>query len=101
MFFVRPGRTIIYMTVNREKQRQELKEQGERLKARVKAFTATLDKTGQFKFKLALMEKGVSETVARRLMTGIYERHPRQELIEILEDVLANFGKAKAKVRAS
>lgn len=89
------------MTTDRRKQSEDLRAQGDRLKKRILELTGTLDKSGKFKLKLALMEKGVSETVARRLMEGIYDRHPRQGLIEDLEDVLANFGKAKAKVKAS
>lgn len=78
--------------MNREEQRK----QGERLKKQVKILADQLDRSGKLKLKIALMQGETSETVARRLISGEYDRTPRKDLIENMEGVLAKFGKAKA-----
>ena len=84
------------MTQTRAQQREELRKQGDRLKQQVKALAKTLDRKGRLKLKLRLMEGDIGETVARELLNGTYQANPRQDLLEVMEDVLASFGKARA-----
>lgn len=77
--------------------RDEQHRSGERLKKEIKALADTLDRKGRLKLKLALQLSGeISETVARLLMNGDYEKSPRRETIETMEGALASFRKARA-----
>lgn len=86
------------MNQTRAKQKEEQVKQGNRLKRDIKALYDSLEQADRIKLKLKLMEGGVlRDTVIRCLFNGTYESNPRQDSIEVMEDVLATFGKAKAK----
>ncbi|NJM09404.1 MAG: hypothetical protein HC883_00440 [Bdellovibrionaceae bacterium] len=84
------------MTQTRRKQKEELVQQGNRLKKQIKALYDSLDRKGRLKLKVELLKGDLGETVIRCLFNGTYDSNPRQDSIEVMEDVLASFGKAKA-----